>query len=907
MSRARDLADSADKDIVGTLTVDGLDVAGNIVVTGTVDGRDVATDGTKLNGIESNATADQTASEILTALLTVDGTGTTLDADLLDGQHGSYYTTYADTAITNLVDSSPAAMNTLNELAAALGDDANFSTTVTNSIATKLPLAGGTLSGALDVTGTVTADGLTVQTTNGLNVLLESSNSYQYLQFKNSGETNNYLGFVNDDFSVTTANATTLTVTAEGNVGIPFGDLTIGSGQAEGVILELSNTDSVSNGLQIQLSGNGKDVYFWNYENAAITFATNNEDRFRIAADGSLSTLTLGTSNVRFGVNAGNSILSGGNYNVVVGDEAGTAITTGDYNTAIGYNALATEDANGKNVAVGFQALLSQNAGTDAINTAVGYEAGAAVSTGIQNTLIGGLAGDALNTSSYNTVVGYGALSADTKGERSTAVGHEALASQNFASTTVTGNTALGFQTGRLLTTGTYNTIVGHEAGTVLTTGIQNTLIGGLAGDAITTGNDNTTVGYASSSATTTGIRNAVLGKSALFTNTTGGANTAIGYSALYSNTTASNNTGIGYHALVNNTTGAYNTAVGIYSMESNTTASDNVAVGGDSLYNNTTGASNVAVGVGALVANTTASNNTAVGKRAGYSNTTGTENQAFGHTSLHLNTTGNYNNAFGRGALYNNTTGSNNVALGTQALVLNTTASNNTAVGYQAGYSATTSGYNTFIGQTAGYSTTGVGNTFVGCTNASVGAGYFITTGTKNTIIGGYHGNQGGLDIRTLSNHIVLSDGDGNPRAYFKANGDMVVPRVYAQTTGTAANVAVLSSGVIARSTSSLRYKNTVQDATHGLADLLNLRSVTFKNNNDGDTVFGGLIAEEVHDAGLAEFVQYNDEGEPDALAYGNIVSLCIKAIQEQQTLIETLETSNSNLVSRIETLEAN
>ena len=44
---------------------------------------------------------------------------------------------YADTAIANLVDSAPATLDTLNELAAALGDDPNFATTVTNSIATK--------------------------------------------------------------------------------------------------------------------------------------------------------------------------------------------------------------------------------------------------------------------------------------------------------------------------------------------------------------------------------------------------------------------------------------------------------------------------------------------------------------------------------------------------------------------------------------------------------------------------------------------------------------------------------------------------------------------------------------------------------------------------------------------------
>jgi hypothetical protein len=54
-----------------------------------------------------------------------------------------------------LVDGAPAALNTLNELAAALGDDAAFSTTVTNSIATKLPLAGGAMTGDLTVSGKV--------------------------------------------------------------------------------------------------------------------------------------------------------------------------------------------------------------------------------------------------------------------------------------------------------------------------------------------------------------------------------------------------------------------------------------------------------------------------------------------------------------------------------------------------------------------------------------------------------------------------------------------------------------------------------------------------------------------------------------------------------------------------------
>jgi len=65
----------------------------------------------------------------------------------------TYLTNNDYNTTTNIVaaitDSAPGTLDTLNELAAALGDDANFSTTVTNSIATKLPLAGGTMTGNL--------------------------------------------------------------------------------------------------------------------------------------------------------------------------------------------------------------------------------------------------------------------------------------------------------------------------------------------------------------------------------------------------------------------------------------------------------------------------------------------------------------------------------------------------------------------------------------------------------------------------------------------------------------------------------------------------------------------------------------------------------------------------------------
>ena len=64
-------------------------MTGAITTNSTFDGRNVSVDGTKLDGIETGATADQTAAQILTAIKTVDGAGSGLDADLLDGLSAS--------------------------------------------------------------------------------------------------------------------------------------------------------------------------------------------------------------------------------------------------------------------------------------------------------------------------------------------------------------------------------------------------------------------------------------------------------------------------------------------------------------------------------------------------------------------------------------------------------------------------------------------------------------------------------------------------------------------------------------------------------------------------------------------------------------------------------------------------
>jgi hypothetical protein len=127
--------------------------------------------------------------------------------------------------------------------------------------------------------------------------------------------------------------------------------------------------------------------------------------------------------------------------------------------------------------------------------------------------------------------------------------------------------------------------------------------------------------------------------------------------------------------------------------------------------------------------------------------------------------------------------------------------------------------------------------------------------------------------------------------------------PQIYNSTTGVGANVYVGSTGRLYRSTSSLKYKTNVQTATFGLVDVLKLRAVTYKGNglDDSDKTYAGLIAEEVHDAGLTEFVQYAEDGSPDALNYGNMVSLCVKAVQELKTIVDAQAAEIAELKAKV------
>jgi hypothetical protein len=295
-----------------------------------------------------------------------------------------------------------------------------------------------------------------------------------------------------------------------------------------------------------------------------------------IASVGGIITPTAGTSNFIAGVNAGNSIIAGGNYNTVVGDEAGTALTTGDENVAVGFNSLAA-------------------------NT-----------TGIQNTATGGYALASNTTAQGNTALGFGTLYTNTTGASNTAVGLNAL----NLSTTASNNTAVGYQSLYANTTGTENTATGWQSLT-----------------ANTTGNYNSAFGLGTLQTNTTGSYNTGTGQQSLYSNTTASNNTASGYRALFANTTASDNTAVGYQAGYTNTTGTRNTFVG-RGTGYTSNGDDNTAVGRNALYNNTTGSGNAVLGVDALTANTTGTENVAVGTNAGNTITTGNYNLCVGYNT---------------------------------------------------------------------------------------------------------------------------------------------------------------------------------------------------------------------------------------------------------------------------------
>lgn len=292
----------------------------------------------------------------------------------------------------------------------------------------------------------------------------------------------------------------------------------------------------------------------------------------------------------------------------------------------------------------------------------------------------------------------------------------------------------------------------------------------------------------------------------------------------------------------------------------------NNLAIGRETLYLNTIGNYNTATGRGSLYSNTDGYNNSAYVYKAFYKTTHGHDNTALGSVALCSNTTGNFNTAVGREAVRQNKTGAKNTAVGYHALYSNLNGSKNTALGYHTFYNGTNYSNSTAIGY--------------------------------NTSI-------------TASNQVRIGD----------------------------ANVTSIGGQVGWTTLSDARFKTEIQENVPGLDFVLKLRPVTY--HLDMDAIAGklktpdslrtkvseqikasmlqtGFLAQEVEQ--IAKAVGYDfsgvdkpkNENDYYGLRYAEFVAPLVKAVQEQQSMIEqqkrqikALKEQNQEILRRLETLE--
>jgi len=324
-----------------------------------------------------------------------------------------------------------------------------------------------------------------------------------------------------------------------------------------------------------------------------------------------------------------------------------------------------------------------------------------------------------------------------------------------------------------------------------------------------------------------------------------GTGSTSFGLLTLASNTTGYNNSAFGEGTLWINTSGYSNSAFGTDVLYNNNTGAENSAFGESVLYNNNTGSDNSAFGSYALTQNTTGSFNNAFGAATLQYNTNGSENNAFGHYALQYNN-GDYNSAFGNAALSMNT-GSNNSAFGYAALQSNTSGSNNNAFGYAA-------------------------------------LGYSVVTGSNNLAIGNYAGSN-----LSSGNYNILIGDNAEPSAG-NVSGEITI----GSSNTNAARVYADSWSYL----SDRRMKHDIRSINQGLDFVMKLKPVEFVyNSREEQTKSLGFIAQDIqevmHEEDMAgyDLVTQMDENTL-GLSTEELIPLLTKAIQEQQKIIEQLET---------------
>jgi len=535
-------------------------VTGNITVTGTVDGRDIATDGTKLDGIETGATADQTDAEIKTAYENNADTNAFTDAEQtkLSGVAAG-----AEVNVNADWNSSSGDSEILNKptIPAAYTDSSvdthlNTSTASSNEVLSwtgsdydwvaQSGGGGGAVDSVNTQTGVVVLDADDISDTSTTNKFTTAGEAAKLAgiatgaianvvedtapqlggpldvqaQEINTSTTNGNIKLTPDGTGVVeikgnTGNDAAIQLNCEQNThGVKIKSPPHSA--AASYTLTLPDDTGTSNQL---LTTDGSGNLSWS-SSGGITDSSGNSTSIGIGSSTALDAeTTTGGHNIAIGANALTE-LTAGHGNIAIGLDAFKSMVTSNISSfgsiAIGSNAgysfLSTGGGIFGNCYIGFSAgRLSGTTGQPGAVTHVGSYAGQ-YDSGTNSTSFGyralsGMGSTAPSTGHnniYSTAIGAYSLLSSTGSNFCTAVGTKALE----AATATSSNTAIGSKSLFGNTSGDSNTAVGANSG-LLAQGDNNTFIGYNAGDQLvgaagSTGENNIIIGNEAQASTTT-------------------------------------------------------------------------------------------------------------------------------------------------------------------------------------------------------------------------------------------------------------------------------------------------------------------------------------------------------------------------------------------------------------------
>ena len=323
----------------------------------------------------------------------------------------------------------------------------------------------------------------------------------------------------------------------------------------------------------------------------------------------------------------------------------------------------------------------------------------------------------------------------------------------------------------------------------------------------------------------------------------------------------------------------------------------ENVAVGRNALLHQMKGSQNTAVGYNSQAHTMRGSQNTSIGNRSLRDNLAGERNSAFGNEALANNLTGRDNVAFGANTLQSVLHAVNNTAIGfgamrnfSDSLNQNTTETKtkgqrNTAIGTQAMYDGKNASYSTFIGSYAGQVVEGDWNVGIGAASSQI-----LTTGKSNVGIGSYSNRA----VVTGSSNVSIgySAGPGGDYSNTVSLGHNVHAKGSNQIQIGDDSHTVYTAAAI-QTNSDRNLKENINNTKLGLEFIKSLRPVDY-NYNDSDIQRHGFIAQEVAEnkdfGGVSVNAKGTDE-ETYTMAYTELIAPMVKAIQDQQVMIEELQ----------------